>query len=265
MSLNGHHRATDPLKHLSALPRPIYGSAHALPNQALSYRHQHDWAQLSYATQGFLHIDTDRARFVALPQRAIWIPPGLPHSVKSATDTVIRSLYLDTRAIALNWLECRVLVIQPLLHELIRSFSTLPIEYDEDGAQGRLVQVLIDQLADAPQVDTFLPWPADQRLLKVCRHQQKHPDTDKTLLAYSRALGVSDKTLSRLFLQQTGLSFRQWRQRSRLLASLPMLERGDRITDVALACGYESLSSFIATFREQMGITPRAFSLASAD
>lgn len=256
---------TDPLKHLLTLPRPVYGSAEALPNQALSYRHQHDWAQLSYATQGFLHIDTDRARFIALPQRAIWIPPGLPHSVKSATDTVIRSLYLDTRAIALNWPECRVLVIQPLLHELIRTFSTLPIEYDDTGSQGRLVQVLIDQLTEAPQVDTMLPWPEDKRLLKVCRHQQKYPDTDKTLQIYSQELGISDKTLSRLFLQQTGLSFRQWRQRSRLLAALPMLERGERITDVALACGYESLSSFIATFREQMGITPRAFSLASAD
>lgn len=256
---------TDPLKHLPTLPRPVYGSATALPNQALNYRHQHNWAQLSYATQGFLHIDTDRARFVALPQRAIWIPPGLPHSVKSATDTVIRSLYLDTSAIALNWPDCRVLVIQPLLHELIRTFSTLPIEYDEDSAQGRLVQVLIDELADAPQVETMLPWPEDKRLLKVCRHQQKYPDTDKTLQAYSQELGISDKTLSRLFLQQTGLSFRQWRQRSRLLAALPMLERGERITDVALACGYESLSSFIATFREQMGITPRAFSLASAD
>lgn len=257
--------AIDPLKHLLTLPRPVYGSAEALPNQALNYRHQHDWAQLSYATQGFLHIDTDRARFVALPQRAIWIPPGLPHSVKSTTGTVIRSLYLDTRAISLNWPECRVLVIQPLLHELIRTFSTLPITYDEDGPEGRLVQVLIDHLADAPQVETMLPWPDDKRLLKVCQHQQKYPDTDKTLQTYSQELGLSDKTLSRLFLRQTGLSFRQWRQRSRLLASLPMLERGERITDVALACGYESLSSFIAAFREQMGITPRAFSLASID
>lgn len=256
--------ATDPLKYLLTLPRPVYGSAEALPNQALSYRHQHNWAQLSYATQGFLHIDTDRARFVALPQRAIWIPPGVPHSVKSATGTVIRSLYLDTHTIALNWSECRILVIQPLLHELIRTFSTLPIKYDERGAQGRLVQVLIDQLTEAPQVDTILPWPEDKRLLKVCRHQQRYPDTNKTLRTYSRELGISDKTLSRLFLQQTGLNFRQWRQRSRLLASLPMLERGERITDVALACGYDSLSSFISSFREQMGITPRAFSLASA-
>ncbi|MBV6272506.1 helix-turn-helix transcriptional regulator [Alcaligenaceae bacterium CGII-47] len=255
--------AIDPLKHLPILPRPVYGSAQALPNQALSYRHQHDWAQLSYAPHGFLHIDTDRARFVALPQRAIWIPPGLSHSVKSTTDTVIRSLYLDTRAIALNWTECRVLVIQPLLHELILTFSTLPIEYDESGPQGRLVQVLIDQLADAPDVDTVLPWPTDKRLLRVCQDQQQYPDTNKTLLKYSQELGISDKTLSRLFLQQTGLSFRQWRQRSRLLAALPMLERGERITDVAIACGYESLSSFIATFREAMGITPRAFALAS--
>ena len=85
---------------------------------------------------------------------------------------------------------------------------------------------------------------------------QAHPDSRKTLLDHGQELGVSEKTLSRLFLQQTGLNFRLWRQRARLLAALPLLERGVRITDVALACGYDSMSAFIAAFRDQMGATP---------
>jgi AraC-like DNA-binding protein len=39
------------------------------------------------------------------------------------------------------------------------------------------------------------------------------------------------------------------------------LERGERVTDVALACGYESMSAFVAAFREQMGATPGEFAL----
>src|SRR5690606_41943711 len=69
----------------------------------------------------------------------------------------------------------------------------------------------------------------------------------------------SERTLSRLFLRETGLTFRAWGQRLRLLSALPALERGERVTDVALGCGYESLSAFIAAFREQFGATPREF------
>ena len=88
---------------------------------------------------------------------------------------------------------------------------------------------------------------------------QNHPDNAPDLGAFSRRLGLSDKTLTRLFQRQTGLGFRLWRQRARLVHALPLLERGDRITDVALACGYDSLSSFIAAFRAHTGVTPRAF------
>jgi len=72
-------------------------------------------------------------------------------------------------------------------------------------------------------------------------------------------MAVSTRTLERLFLRHTGVSMRQWRQRARLLAALPLLERGDTVTDVALACGYESTSSFIASFRQFFGCTPGRF------
>ncbi|MCE6982187.1 helix-turn-helix domain-containing protein, partial [Pseudomonas frederiksbergensis] len=61
------------------------------------------------------------------------------------------------------------------------------------------------------------------------------------------------------FQRETGLSFRLWRQRMRLLSALPALERGERVTDVALACGYESLSAFIAAFGKQFGLPPGEF------
>jgi AraC-like DNA-binding protein len=194
---------------LRRLPRPVYGHIDSQSNILIPRRHKHTWAQLSYATQGYLQVWTPDARFVALSQRAVWIPAGVTHQVRQSPHTVIRSLYLDADALGLDWTACRVLAVSPLLHELIRRFSTLPVEYDPDGPDGRL--------------------------------------------------GLSDKTLTRLFQRQTGLGFRLWRQRARLVHALPLLERGDRITDVALACGYDSLSSFIAAFRAHTGVTPRAF------
>lgn len=252
----------DELHALQTLPRPVYGHAQGLPNRAIGYRHSHAWVQLSYAVKGVITVATDNGRYVAPPFYAVWVPAREPHSVQCSRDTEIRSLYIAPAAVR-NLISmgphCRVLVVTPLMRELIRRFAGIPVEYDIEGADGRLVTVLIDELSRAPEIELKLPWPQDTRLCRICAFLQAHPDSQKGLVDFSRENSISERTLIRLFLQQTGLSFRLWRQRARLLHALPLLEQGDRVTDVALACGYESMSAFIAAFRDQLGVTPGEF------
>jgi AraC-like DNA-binding protein len=242
------------LADLTRLPRPVLGQQSSLPNQAIGARHQHPWVQLSYAAEGVLTVETASARLVAPPHRGVWIPPGLAHGVHCAPDTRIRSLYLLPEVVPAR--ACGVVEISPLLRALILAFSQFEVEYDEAGAEGRLVGVMLDQLAAAPACELMLPWPADEQLAPICRYLAAHPDCQQPMKHFSAQLNVSDKTLSRLFSRHTGMSFRQWRQRSRLLAALPLLERDMRITDVAIECGYDSLSAFIAAFGELLGCTP---------
>lgn len=244
------------LQALKRLPRPVFGHASALPNRAISKSHSHAWGQLSYAIQGVIEVSAPAAHYVAPPTFAVWIPAGMPHGVRCSGGATLRSLYVDPAAIPLPPSYCRVLEVTPLLRELISEFSKAPVEYDENGATGRLVKVLLDQLACAPNVALMLPWPTDQRLRTICEEMQANLESRLNLVDCARLLGLSERTISRLFLQQTGLTFRLWRQRLRLLCALPLLEQEDRVTDVAIACGYDSMSSFIAAFRDQMGITP---------
>lgn len=239
---------------LSTLPRPILGHEVSLPNYAIGIFHQHPWYQLSYATQGVVTVKSAKGHFVAPPNQAVLVPPGVAHGVHCTPDTCIRSLYIAVDT--LPWQQCQVLEIDGLLRELIVAFSLFPVEYDEAGAEGRLVAVLLDRLRLAKSWDLMLPWPQDARLTPLCHYLAAHPDCRLPLRHFSDELGVSDKTLSRAFLRHTGMSFRQWRQRSRLLAALPLLEAGERVTDVALACGYDSLSAFIVAFKELLGTTP---------
>ena len=260
MPPKGHDKAVRrSIPGLSSLPRPVYGRTESLPNRALTRRHSHPWVQLSYAISGVLEIQTSAGRFVAPPQRAVWIPAGMPHRVFSSPHTEMRSLYLDCSVTAWAAERCQVLAVSDLLRELIRRFSELPVEYAEEGPDGRLAQVLLDQLAAAPQVDLMLPLPLDSRLRQIYRSLSLHPEQATTLGQWSQRLGVSEKTLSRLFVSDTGLTYRAWRQRLRLLGALPDLERGERVTDVALGCGYESVSAFIAAFRQQFDTTPGEF------
>lgn len=248
--------STSALDQLARLPRPVYGHVEAVSNQLIQHRHSHPWVQLSYAATGVLDVWTAKGRFVAPPHRAVWIPAGTPHRVYCSSDTQIRSLYIEPSASLRTTVESCVLEVSPLLRELIRTFSEFPEEYEESGAQGRLANVLLDQLALAATTDLMLPLPRDARLVAICRHLQKHPDSQRNLAQWADRLGVSTKTLSRLFIKETGMGFRKWRQRLRLLAALPLLEQGQRVTDIALASGYETPSAFTAAFKEQFGSTP---------
>ena len=156
------HRATlhRSLPELRSLPRPLYGRTESLTNRALTFRHTHPWVQLSYAIAGVLEVQTAGARFVAPPQRAVWVPAGVEHQVFSSPRTEMRSLYIDGSAVPWGPAECRVLAVSPLLRELIRGFSALPVEYDEQGAPGRLAAVLLDELRAAPEVALMLPLPS---------------------------------------------------------------------------------------------------------
>jgi len=246
---------------LKKLPRPLYGQAETLPNQALRYRHSHRWGQLAYAADGVIEVHTDAGRFVAPPQRAIWIPAGIVHRVSCGPATCIRSLYIQPDIP--GWANdcCRVIVVSPLLREMIRHFSQLPVEYAEQGRDGRFASLLLEMIGDAQEVELMLPLPGSPLLQKLCRRLREHPEEKHHLTEWARQAGVSEKTLSRLFLRETGLSFRHWRQRMRLLGALPALERGDSVTEVALACGYDSLSAFIAAFKKQFNCTPGNFLL----
>lgn len=261
MSLNRQPTLPEPqsLEHLPQLPRPVYGHLQTLPNIVLGYRHAHSWGQLSYAIAGVLEVHTDNGFYVVPPQRAVWVPAQVQHRVSCADGTCLRSLYLEQAPAGWSATQCRVVAINALLRELIRTFSELPVHYDPDGADGRLVQVLIDQLAMAAEQQLMLPLPQDVRLRALCNHLQAQPDATTGLNDWAVQAGVSEKTLSRLFQRETGLSFRLWRQRMRLLSALPALARGERVTDVALACGYDSLSAFIAAFGKQFGLPPGEF------
>jgi methylphosphotriester-DNA--protein-cysteine methyltransferase len=73
------------------------------------------------------------------------------------------------------------------------------------------------------------------------------------------AVGASERTLSRLFRQEAGMTFPQWRTQFRLQHALVLLADRTPVTTTALACGWSNPSAFIETFRRAFGATPGKF------
>lgn len=69
-------------------------------------------------------------------------------------------------------------------------------------------------------------------------------------------MNKSQRSFTRFFKQQTGLSFGAWRQQACLLAALPKLSAGASITAVALDLGYDSPSAFSTMSRKTLGRPP---------
>lgn len=249
-----------PARHIpeiTELPRPLYARAESLSAGSWTPPHRHEWVQFSYAISGVLGVHTAEGSFFAPPQWGVWIPAGLEHEVVTSMRAEMRSLYVRKEDCEWAPQRCRVLEVTPLARELIKSFCLLPASYPlGDSTEARLVQVLMDQLAHLPEVGFSLPLPRHPRLLDLCNELIENPSQLITLQDWAVRLGASEKTLMRLFQRETGLSFRGWRQRARLLSSLGALENGDSVTNTALACGYDSTSAFIAAFKGLFGFTP---------
>ncbi|ANY89511.1 MULTISPECIES: AraC family transcriptional regulator [Pseudomonas] len=257
MSSTGQLPAPRTIPSLERLPRPLYARAERLGAGSWTTRHRHDWVQFSYAISGVLGVYTDDGSYFAPPQWGVWIPADAEHEVVTSMQAEMRSLYV--RRDVCTWApeRCRVLEVTPLARELIKQFCLFAPHYPErDSVESRLVAVLLDQLRTLPEVGFSLPLPRHPGLLALCNGLIAEPDQPQTLQQWARQLQCSEKTLMRLFQRETGLSFRNWRQRMRLLSSLALLEAGESVTEAALGCGYDSISAYIAAFKQLFGSTP---------
>ncbi|SFP47108.1 AraC-type DNA-binding protein [Amycolatopsis arida] len=240
------------IRHEPAAPTRV----RTLPSGAGIDAHRHDDHQIVYAARGVLAITTDRGSWVAPATRAIWVPAGTAHAHQAHGELELHLVGLPVGDNPLRLAEPSVLAVGPLLRELILAYTRAP--RDETPERRRLRAVLLDQLRAAPQQPVHLPTPTDPRLRALCAILHAEPADNRTLAALGARVGASDRTLSRLFKTDLGMTFPQWRTQLRLYHALVLLAENVPVTTVAHSCGWSSTSAFIDVFRRAFGHTPGA-------
>ena len=244
---------------LDGVPRIIVTRAADYKEPYDSSWHQHERSQLLYASRGVMTVTTQNGIWVVPPQRAVWVPAGTAHQASSTGPLSFRSIYVSLESAVGLPSECCVIAVPPLLRELILQAVQVPRLYDENGPDGRLMAVLLDQIRELKVTPLHLPGLNSQRLQPIAQVLYRNPADTRTLEAWAQTLAISTRTLARLFKQDTGISFREWRQQLRLLEALRHLAEKQAVTKVAMDLGYESTSAFIAMFRRALGITPARY------
>ncbi len=245
------------------VPRPVAAMARDLPSDYEIAWHSHPRFQLVYGAQGVMTVDT-RGRdqgetWVVPPQRAVWLPPGIEHRILTSSQVKFRTLYVAPEAAKAMPQRCEAFAITPLLRELILRATELPVEYDERGSAGRVMRLILDELASLVRLPYNLPMPASKVLSRICRALIESPNDQVTIEALGARHGTTSRTLARGFRRETGMSFSEWRRRARLLRALAWIAEGRPILAVALDLGYDSPSAFSAMFKREFGLPPSQY------
>lgn len=245
--------------HYEDTPRDVVitGNDYA-PHYALP-RHAHKRGQLLYAVAGAVTVITDEGGWVVPPRRALWIPAGIAHAVHMSGVVSTRSAYVRKEATGSLPTQCRVIDVSLLLHALLQEAVDLPAEYRLDGRDGRVMALLLDEIAAMPVLPLNTPLPRDPRLARLCRALITAPALDIDIDAMALKADMSRRSFTRIFRQQTGMSFSAWRQQACLLTALTRLGSGQSITQVAIDLGYSSASAFTSAFRRVLGAAPSRY------
>jgi AraC-like DNA-binding protein len=227
---------------------------HLWPSGGVSPAHSHPRGHLVYAARGVLAVHTEGGTSIVPANRVAWVPPGFTHhhTAHGSTDRRIDCLpaSLARRAPA----RPTVFLASGLAREVLLPRAG-PREFDR-AARARLQRVLVDELGEAAPQPLHLPEPRDDRLRAVARALDENPADNATLAGLGRRVGASARTLSRLFHDELGMTFYEWRTQLRIYHALVLLADGDDITRVAHACGWANPSGFIAAFTAIVGTTP---------
>jgi AraC-like DNA-binding protein len=238
---------------------------HSLPGptrRSLEHRERVEWHdhaehQLVYPSSGVLHVRTDRGSWVVPPRRAVWFPAGVPHSHRAHGRTQMLTLAFPADVNPLAATEPTVLAVGTLLREVIITLAEDHALGPDDRAD--LHRIALRRLTPTAALQHHLPAPADPRLHDVAGILADDPADSRTLAELGRATGASERTLSRLFQRDTGMTFPQWRAQLRLQHAMLLLAAGSTVTGAATASGYSNVSAFIAAFRDAFGVTPAVY------
>jgi AraC-like DNA-binding protein len=244
------------------------GGRHLWPSGEASAAQSHDRGHLVYAAAGVLTVHTERGTSIVPANRVAWTPAGFTHHHRAHGDTDMRIVFLAPSLARLVPDHPAVFLTSPLAREVLLAL-TGPDNYDGatprrgPAAQARLLRVLVDELHEAHEQPLRLPEPRDDRLRAIARTLDADPADNASLAQLGKAIGAGARTLSRLFHDELGMTFHEWRTQLRIHHALLLLADGHDVTQTAYACGWANPSSFIAAFTNVMGTTPGRYRTTS--
>lgn len=243
--------------------------------------HSHPHYEILYIENGSrtLHLKSSKKHILTNSNIAL-ISPNTPHFTRSESPEQTRMLINISPKMAeqlsgffsKNIFSCFSANILPLSTRdktsLLRSFTSLltlaenDVLYSEKILSGAAEILIHLSTIFFKTLDSHLQQisKAHDKIDYVLNYIQLNYNDTLTNLHLAELLGVSENYFLRIFKQTTGQSPYQYISETRIKYAKQLLRnKSNRISDVAISCGFNSLSAFSRTFKNITGQTPKEF------
>jgi AraC-like DNA-binding protein len=240
----------DPSAPVIAVRVDVIGTKAEVPD------HRHRKGQLIFALGGGVMCRVPSGLWMVPPHCGVWVPGGMEHSNLATANARIFFVYIEPGAVELPN-RCCTLSISPLLRELIVELADRV--QDDDVRGGLLTTVLLTELPRMPVQQLHLPLSPEPRLKRIAAALAEDPADRSTVAEWANRVAVSESSLARLVVKETGLTFGRWRQQLHLIVAIRELTSGASVQQVSADLGYESVTAFITMFKKALGKSPAKY------
>lgn len=242
--------------YLEQIDLPVIGLASDLV-QHDSGEHTHiRHGQILYAPSGCMTLVTDNRQVILPPGKLLFIPANITHRVTFRNVVAYRSIYIDKEVFVEMPEDLTVLSVNGLLQQLIERIAWWDWSSDYTLEQENILRVFWDEFNVAEKENYDLKIPIDYRVNSKVKGFVYNKITPPFLKDLSKEVGASEKTISRIFKKETGMSYQDWRLQWNLFRAIELLAEKFTISEVALELKFSSDSAFIDFFKKHTGITP---------
>ena len=218
--------------------------------------HRHRKGQLVMSLGGGVTCRVRSGLWMVPPHCAVWIPSDMPHSNRATANARLFFVYIEAELVDLPD-RCCTMSISPLLREVIVELAD-GTQHDE-ARRERLIAVLLGELPLMRVQHLHLPLSREPRLKRIAAVLADNPADRRTLAEWADHVALSESSLARLVVKETGLTFGRWRQQLYLIVAIRELAAGASVQRVSADLGYESVTAFITMFRKALGKSPAKY------
>lgn len=225
------------------------------------YDHLHFHMEIAIVTKGQLHAIRETESLVIDEVMAVLIMPYELHNYKSCGET-------ETIIIEFNPMLFDELKDRGSLKSSVFKLTDSTLKYVKDKLFSAnhseifiksLIYPIINDLFTSKDAEVAFPVCSE-----ICSAALKYIDENYTeninLKTAAKSVGCSYVYLSRIFSDNTGISFTSYLNRYRIMKSLKALTKTDMtISEIAYSCGFDTLRSYNREFKKCLNTTPKNY------
>lgn len=207
---------------------------------------------------GYFGVELASEHMAVPVNTAVWVPPDVPHCTTQCHSCTSICLHVAPE-VAKAFLPDHPVrcVVNSLTREMIRHFARVWLTTERSLTARRLASFIVQELKESPLVtDDFAPLPQNAILRDIAFQLVYNPGSTKTLAEWAAVFAVGEKTLARITLKETGMSFARWAMHFRLLPAMRALFDGVSVEEAAGIAGFQTTAAFINAFTRVFGVTP---------